>query len=151
MILHHPHPGNLQWGWLACPADTQTLVLLVLLLLNPLLSNRWLLLDHHGFTFTRDTAIPQKQLLNSPRCRALISVVSKASGRSLFDHSFRLYIYVFIRKIRIYTYYTAYIYAGYNSHTVNTNTGTEKMYLYKRIYTVRIYTAYIYLYGLGQP
>ena len=32
-----------------------------------------------------------------------------------------------------------------------TNTGTEKIYLYIRIYTVRIYTAYIYLYGLGQP
>ena len=101
LFLHHFCPGNLQRGWLACPADTQTLVLLVLLLLNPLLSNHWLLLDHHGFTFTRDTAIPQKQLLNSPRCRALISVVSKASGRSLFDHSFRPYIYVFIQKNRI--------------------------------------------------
>jgi len=31
-------------GWLACPAHTQALVLLVLLLLNPLLSNHWLLL-----------------------------------------------------------------------------------------------------------
>jgi len=36
-------------------------------------------------------------------------------------------------------------------HIRCTNTGTEKIYLYIRIYTVRIYTAYIYLYGLGQP
>ena len=43
---------------LACTAN-QTLELLVLLLLNPLLSNHRLLLDHHGFTTTRDTAIPQ--------------------------------------------------------------------------------------------
>jgi len=33
---------------------------------------------------------------------------------------------------------------------VYTDTGT-KIYLYIRIYTVRIYTAYIYIYGLGQP
>ena len=45
-------PGNLQWGWLACTANTQTLVLLVLLLLN-----HWLLLNHDGFTSTRDTAV----------------------------------------------------------------------------------------------
>jgi len=30
----------------------------------------------------------------------------------VFDHSFRPCIYVYIRKNRIYTYYTAYIYAG---------------------------------------
>jgi hypothetical protein len=48
---------EIQWGWLACTANTQTLVLLVLLLLNPLLSNHWLLLDHHGFPSTRDTAV----------------------------------------------------------------------------------------------
>jgi hypothetical protein len=57
LFLHHLRPGNLQWGWLACPAHTQTLVLLVLLLLNPLLSNHWLLLNHNGFPFTRGTAV----------------------------------------------------------------------------------------------
>ena len=57
LILHHLRPGNLQWGWLACTANTQTPVLLVLLLLNPLLSNHWLLLDHYGFSSTRDTAV----------------------------------------------------------------------------------------------
>ena len=135
LILHHLRPGNLQWGWLACTANTQTLVLLVLLLLDPLLSNHWLLLDHqgvtrgykdglqpetladgkldhHGFTSTRDTELPQKQLLYSPDAGLWIFVISKASGRSLFDHSFRPYIYAFIRKNRIYTYYTVYIYAG---------------------------------------
>ena len=79
LILHPLRPGNLQWGWLACTAKTQTLVLLVLLLLNPLLSNHWLLSDHHGFTSTRDTAIPQKQLLSSPDAGLWIFVVSKAS------------------------------------------------------------------------
>jgi len=44
LVLRHLRPGNLQWGWLACPAHTQTLVLLVLLLLNTLLLNHWLLL-----------------------------------------------------------------------------------------------------------
>jgi len=92
LILHHLRPGYLQWGWLACTANTQTLVLLVLLLLNPLLSNHWLLLDHHGFTSTRDTAIPQKQLLNSPD-----------AGLWIFVVSFRPYIYVLIRKNRVYT------------------------------------------------
>ena len=52
LFLHHLRPGNLQWGWLACTAHTQILVLLVLLLLNPLLSNRWLLLDHNEFPST---------------------------------------------------------------------------------------------------
>jgi hypothetical protein len=33
----------------------------------------------------------------------------------------------------------------------HTNTETEKNHLYIRIYTVRIYTAYVYLYGSGQP
>ena len=57
LFLHHLRPGNPQWGWLACPAHTLTLVLLVLLLLNTLLSNRWLLLNHNGFPSTRDTAV----------------------------------------------------------------------------------------------
>jgi len=57
LVLRHLRPGNLQWGCLACTANTQTLVLLVLLLLNPLLSNHWLLMDHHGFPSTRDTAV----------------------------------------------------------------------------------------------
>ena len=68
--------------------------------------------DHHGFTSMRDTAIPQKQFLNSPVAGLWIFVVSKASGRSLFDHSFRPYLYVYIQKNFIYTYYTAYIYTG---------------------------------------
>ena len=34
-----------------------------------------------------------KQLLNSPDAGLWIFAVSKASGRSLFDHSFRPYIY----------------------------------------------------------
>ena len=42
LFLHHLRPGNLQWGWLACPkgspAHTPLLVLLYLLL-SPLLSN----------------------------------------------------------------------------------------------------------------
>ena len=57
LFLHHLRPGDLKWGWLACPAHTQTLVLLVLLLLNPLLSNHWLLLNHDRFPSTRDTAV----------------------------------------------------------------------------------------------
>jgi len=56
-ILHHLRPGNLQWDWLACTTNTQTLVLLVLLLLNPLLLNHWLLLDHHGFPSMWDMAV----------------------------------------------------------------------------------------------
>jgi len=66
-------------GWLASTANTQALVLLVLLLLNPLLPYHWLLSDHQGFTSTRDTAIPQKQLLSSPDAKLWVFVVSKAS------------------------------------------------------------------------
>ena len=61
LFLHHLHPGNLQWGWLACTAHTQTLVLLALLLLNPLLSNYWLLLNH-----VRDS-LRGTRLLNSTK------------------------------------------------------------------------------------
>ena len=61
-----------------------------------------------------------------------------------------VYIRIYMGKT-VYIRIMAYIYASYNSHTVYTNTGTEKFYLYILIYTVRIYTAYIYLYGLGQP
>jgi len=111
LVLRHLRPGNLQWGWLACTANSQTLVLLVLLLLNPLLLNHWLLLDHHGFpsTGTRLFNTTKTIVKYCPDTMLWIFVVSKASGRSLFDHSFRPYIYVFIRKNRIYTYYTAYV------------------------------------------
>jgi hypothetical protein len=83
----------------------KTLVLLVLLLLNPLLSNRWLLLDHNEFPSTGHGFKTTKTIIKyCPDAGLQSFVVSKATGgRSLFDHSFRLYIYVFIRKKRIYT------------------------------------------------
>ena len=85
-------PGKLQWGCLACPAHTQTLVLLVLLLLNPLLSNHWLLEACEGFPSMRDGLNANTIVINC----LWIFVVSKASGRSLLttlsDH---MYTYVY--------------------------------------------------------
>ena len=104
-------PGNLQWGWLACTANTQTLVFLVLLLLNPLLSNHWLLSPIH-FHEGHGCPIPQKQLLKFARMQGFGFLWFEGQWKVAFDHSFRPYIYVFIRKNRIYTYYSAYIYAG---------------------------------------
>ena len=85
-------PGKLQWGCLACPAHTQTLVLLVLLLLNPLLSNHWLLEACEGFPSMRDGLNANTIVINC----LWIFVVSKASGRSLSTtHSDRIYTYFY--------------------------------------------------------
>ena len=83
-------------------------------------------------------SIPQKQLLNIALMQGFGFLWSRRPVKGHFLTTFRPYIYVFIQKNRIYTYYTAYIYAGQNSYTVYTNTGTEKIYLYIRIYTVCI-------------
>ena len=56
-------PGNLQWGWLACTANTQTLVLLVPLPLNPLLSNHLLMLNHVRDSLPRDTVVKQHKTI----------------------------------------------------------------------------------------
>jgi len=77
-----------------------------------------------------------------------IFVVSKASGRSLFDHLFRPYIYVFIWKIRIYTYYTAYTPAKIHIRCIEYG---EFFFIHMYIYTYRIYTVCIYtvrIYGV---
>jgi len=104
LVLRHLRPGNLQWGWLACTANTR--VLLVLLLLDPLLLNHWLLLD------LTDSLPRGTRLLNTTKtiikycldARLWIFVVSKASGRSLFDHFQTVYIRIYTEK--------PYIYAG---------------------------------------
>ena len=106
LVLRHLRPGNLQWGWLACTTNTQTRVLLVLLLLDPLLLNHWLLLD------LTDSLPRGTRLLNTTKtiikycldARLWIFVVSKASGRSLFDHFQTVYIRIYTEK--------PYIYAG---------------------------------------
>jgi len=137
-------PGNLQWGWLACTANTQTLVLLVLLLLNPLLSNHWLLLDHHGFTSTRDTAsnITKTIVKICPDAGLWIFVVSKASGRSLSTtHSGRIYTYlygktVYIRIIRR-------IYTPAKIHIIRIRVRRKFIYTYvyiRYVFIRRIYT-----------
>ena len=150
-ILHHLRPGNLQWDWLACTTNTQTLVLLVLLLLNPLLSNHWLLLDHHGFPSTRDTARPQKQLLNIARMQGFGFLWSRrpVEGHFSTTHSDRIYTHLY-GKI-VYKRIIWRIYTLAKIHKRSYKYGYGENYLYIRIYTVRIYTAYIYIYGLGQP
>jgi hypothetical protein len=65
----------------------------------------------------------------------VIFVVSKASGRSLFDHSFRPYIYVlngvYIRRLKF--IYGVYKY-GYG----------ENLFIHTYIYGTNIYGTYIY-------
>ena len=104
MILHHLPASSPPWKppvGLACTAN-QTLELLVLLLLNPLLSNHWLLLDHHGFTSTRDSCpIPQKQLLKFARMQGFGFLWSRRPVEGRFRPLIQA---VYIRIIRrIYT------------------------------------------------
>jgi hypothetical protein len=103
LFLHHLRPGSFQLGWLACPAHTQILVLLVLLLVNPLLSNHWLLLNH-----VRDSLRRGTKLLNGAKTivkialilRLKIFVVSKASGRSLLTtHLDRIYTQLYEKTL----------------------------------------------------
>ena len=95
-----------------------------------------------------------------------IFVVSKASGRSLPTTIQAVYIRI-IRRIyteirylygNIYTIFP-YIYVLYGvyirrlkfTYGVYEYGYGEDLFIHTFIYTVRIYTAYIYLYGLGQP
>jgi len=148
-------PGNLQWGWLACTANTQTLVLLVLLvllLLNPLLEplaavgpSRIHFHEGHG------CPIPQKQLLKFARMQGFGFLWCQRPVEGRFRPLIQaVYICIYMEN-RIYIRIIRRINTPAKIHIRCTNTGTEKIYLYIRIYTVRIYTAYIYLYGLGQP
>jgi len=101
----------------------------VLLLLNPLLSNHWLRLNHDGYPSTRNTAasLAQKQLLNTDT-GLWIFVVSNASGRSLLT----------THSDRIYTYYTD-IYAGQNPHTV------IRIRIRRNIIYTSVYIRYVYI------
>jgi len=98
LFLHHLCPKNLQWSWLACPqgdpAQTQTLVLPVLLLPNPCRTNgccwtMWGIPFHKGHGFnTNAWKIARQQGLYK-------FVVLKAKGRSILTaHSDRIYIYI---------------------------------------------------------
>ena len=142
LILHHLRPGNLQWGWLACTANTQTLVLLVLLLLNPLLSNHWLLLDHHGFASTRDTAIPQKQLFILSRMQGFGFSWSRrpVEGHFSTTHSDRIYTYLY-EKI-VYICIIRRIYKPAKIHVRCIRIRVRRKFIYTHVY---IYIRYVYI------
>jgi hypothetical protein len=110
-------PGNLQWGWLACTANTQTLVLLVLLvllLLNPLLEplaavgpSRIHFHEGHG------CPIPQKQLLKFARMQGFGFLWCQRPVEGRFRPLIQaVYIRIYTEKPYIYVLYGVYIYAG---------------------------------------
>ena len=142
LILHHLRPGYLQWGWLACTANTQTLVLLVLLLLNSLLSNHWLLLDHHGFASTRDTAIPQKQLFILSRMQGFGFSWSRrpVEGHFSTTHSDRIYTYLY-EKI-VYICIIRRIYKPAKIHVRCIRIRVRRKFIYTHVY---IYIRYVYI------
>jgi len=114
LVLRHLRPGNLQWGWLTCTANTQTLVLLVLLLLNPLLEplaavgpSRIHFHEGHG------CPIPQKQLLKFARMQGFGFLWCQRPVEGRFRPLIQaVYIRIYTEKPYIYVLYGVYIYAG---------------------------------------
>jgi hypothetical protein len=73
-------------------------------------------------------------------------VVSKASGRSLFDHFQTVYIRIYTKKPYIYVLYGVYIRRLKFTYGVYEYGYGEILFIH-----TYIYGTYIYEYGLGQP
>ena len=142
-------PGNLQWGWLACTANTQTLVLLVLLvllLLNPLLEplaavgpSRIHFHEGHG------CPIPQKQLLKFARMQGFGFLWCQRPVEGRFRPLIQaVYIRIYTEKPYIYVLYGVYIRRLKFTYGVYEYGYGEILFIHTYIYGTYIYGTYIY-------